>query len=248
VKLSIEKSPCEKSVEAVALSAPIILVLTNSQRYIAALVKWLLTLVQTFEVIALFGSLAFFSWLTFQKLFDDDIKTLDSEDDKRKGRANLQTIKGYFFASSMFFFVAATLEWAVTQQTMPLYNNSALVDLEVLTGVFGFLTFVAPIWIVQEMGKNAQTFAQIEPPAVSNTLFIGFICLANSVVFLLRGILTYSTLSPVELIIFYCVFLSYFGALILFENWGKRGLVRKLWYVMLLSPWIVVMFAVFFTK
>lgn len=196
------------------------------QTDIGQILRWIMTLVQTFEVIAFFGAAALLVWVELE------IHGLSLASQARR---NLQPISGYFLVSFAFFATAAMTDYGMTQPWTLTFQSPLLVFVEALSFIFGLFTLITGAWGLRQSGRSGRI--PVSLPEYSQTIVIGVFVMMNSLFLLATGS-QYSSLPLVSKVFVVLLLVSYPASLLTVTAWYGKRRWANLGILATISAWL----------
>ena len=191
-------------------------------------VVWVVNLPAAWDVILSFCGLAFFGWLAFVRLNDDEVRRVP-EPKRALARDNLRLLDNYFLVAFLFFIVSLGMDYGIHNVTLlgDFFNVQQATSFLILavgtTGAFGLALIVMPMVFARGIGQRGKGLADLVLPSLG-LVFSFTVCAAINVIFLLYLLPHLDGMQIGGQLILVSEIASWFGAYVNWKYWESGRL------------------------
>lgn len=200
----------------------------SAQGIISTIWQWLVSLAETYEVLAFLCGLAFYALLS--SVYSNPEKGIRQKAKRKKAERNSGILDSYFFSSFILLLMASFAEYALTQPWVAYFVPSLLNLAGLVTAILGLATLLASIYILQVLKRRK--FYSLTLPSIGKWLIACSVVVFNT--YTLGQLAVLTSFWWLGWVTGFFLIVSYVGVALSFR-------LSKLWLVytiLSLSPWI----------
>jgi len=193
---------------------------------------WLVLLPVAWDGIEVLAGLAFFGYLTFGALNNDQLELIEDLKKRRVARRNLRKIGSGYTISFIFFLLCGACDLLLHNYLhmagllSPIGINldpswsPRLTAFVVVTGFFGLVMLFYPMVMVYHLGDEEDALVTMKPASFMRLLMTSCSLMGNTLVLLLI-LLHITALLPAGQLLLACLFVSYASTYYTWHQWDN---------------------------